>query len=955
MPSVPPSYDKQNLKTQISGSGAPITIDTMHPPDMKTFIYTPKVRVVIAHGATQVDVTKDIVRCSLHRAESSAASFFMTLANKNLKYTPKSGPPVFSRMDRIVVYMGRTHLIQVFSGYLDTVPYKQLYPGTVDFKATCTIKRLMHTWWNPAIPESQSLLNQTEAVLALGGGPNTRDSGIGSILRNVLHAVGGWQWGNIWIQNFPEAFYKFLEQQVQKNKSVNEKAVKAFRHMLLGTDTSGAPGGDAGHNPNSGVPGPTLGAGAGLPGVVGGGTEFYVSQIIAACDERSMGPLVSDNNQGAALSQVGATLEGSRDDAAKKAGQQLGAAGAQQQQANRDSDAAILGVACAAVETGDGVAIRNLYNAAAPGSDQYTNDGPGFDGSSCGIFQQQNNWGTAAQRMNPKQAAGMFFHALQTQVPGWREIDPGSAIQQVQQCRSDLAYKYALAIPWAKAQVLAQRTAKSGLSGAGATSTAGGLLGAAPSSSPNLVPGVPSLSPGGSPLGSRAGKPVPDTEGAINWIITQLGKPYIWGGVGPVGYDCSGLVQQAWRAIGISLPRTTGAMISAGVEIPPQNAKRGDLLFPSGAGHVVVWMGDGTILEAPNSNSVVRRYQAYINPQNAAYIRRAGENGGPDPSAPFNPPETMGPGQAPGTLDQQGGSGTGSTGSDEGIARNLFAYWFEPMRFADETAIMWPSNKAFLDGQPLIQIISALCSASLRKFQSAPNGDFFAYYPDYWGFDGKPAVMKLEDIELKDVKINFSDDPLTTHVYVAGDLTQMGELTQAESWMDTAGIATVEDDWLYRRLIKVAPGDLDATLTGGQIMRRFGVRPLKQMFALAGSYELELLLACHVFMEKWAQQYQTTISMTFMPELLPGMRVELAGHNLSVYVTQVTHSCDFANGFTTSATIVAPARPNGLAAMAQVTGTDPLGEDQMRAFNDPFGMGTHTDVPLAPQTQNFGG
>ena len=76
---------------------------------MKTFIYTPKVRVVIARGNRQIDVSRDIVRCSLHRAESSAASFLATLANKNWKYTP-GRRPVFHRMDRIVVtWAGPTH------------------------------------------------------------------------------------------------------------------------------------------------------------------------------------------------------------------------------------------------------------------------------------------------------------------------------------------------------------------------------------------------------------------------------------------------------------------------------------------------------------------------------------------------------------------------------------------------------------------------------------------------------------------------------------------------------------------------------------------------------------------------------------------------------------------------------------------------------------------------------
>ena len=57
-------------------------------------------------------------------------------------------------------------------------------------------------------------------------------------------------------------------------------------------------------------------------------------------------------------------------------------------------------------------------------------------------------------------------------------------------------------------------------------------------------------------------------------------------------------------------------------------------------------------------------------------------------------------------------------------------------------------------------------------------------------------------------------------------------------------------------------------------------------------------------------QYATQVEFTFMPELYPGQRIQLADHNLQVYVSQVTHSCDFENGFTTTATIMAPSTLN---------------------------------------------
>jgi hypothetical protein len=959
-------------------SSQPTIGQSSNPPSMKTLVYSPDVRVVIAHGNKQYDVSSDIVRCSLHRAEDSAASFFMTLTNKELRYTPKTGRPVFSRMDRIVVYMKRTKMIQVFSGYLDSVPYKQLYPGTVDFKATCTVKRLMHTWWNPALPMSTQILQQAIKPGSSGDGQlgNGNDRNLGSMLRRLLVLVGGWKVENIHIQNFPELFFQFLTDQAKRNQSVNDKAVEEFKHLLLGDDISPGVGSSAGTNSNAGAPGPYggIGAGLGAAGAAGTGTVFYIQQIIAACDERGLGPLVRDNNVSANQVQAGQTGEGSRDAASQKAFQQINQGALDAQNANRNSDAAIIGVATAAVETGGGVAIKNLSNPACPGSSSFPNDGVGTNFDSCGIFQQRNSgWGTVSQRMNPKQAAGMFFNAMTSKVPDWRNQDPGAVAQTVQV--SNAPAKYSAAIEWATQQVKAVRTASSGPAsttvpslgtGAGTSVPGAAIPGAgslpAPSTTPNLTPGAPSISPTGAGVGgglsapSVSGvtgtKPNPDSEGAVQFMLSKVGNtPYVWGGHGPAGYDCSGLVSAAFASIGLKVPAQTISIRNSVTQIPKSQAGRGDIYEPE-SGHVTVLLGPPgtTLVQASTSNAPLAQQINVHNwySEGDEWYGRACANGGPDPTSPYNPAVLggSGAGTPPGATQQTAGAigtGLGGGANDEQIARNLFAYMFTG-QFNGDISQMWHGEKAFLDGQPLIQTVKAIANASLRKFQSAPNGDLMFYYPDWWGLDGKPAVYRMEDIELKDVRIDFSDDPLTTHVYVSGDYTEIGQQTQPLGWMQTAGVVTVEDTWIYARLIAMAPGDPEV-LSGDQLMRRFGVRPLKQEYAMAGSHELEILLACQVFMEKWAQQFQTSISMTFMPELYPGMRIELAGHHLSVYVSEVTHICDFEGGFTTTATILAPANPNGKALMGAVSTPGQKPSDPLQnGFLDPIGGGNTTKV-----------
>jgi peptidoglycan DL-endopeptidase CwlO len=72
-----------------------------------------------------------------------------------------------------------------------------------------------------------------------------------------------------------------------------------------------------------------------------------------------------------------------------------------------------------------------------------------------------------------------------------------------------------------------------------------------------------------------------------HWAMHQRGKPYIWGGTGPAGFDCSGLVYAAYRAEGIHLPRTTYEMLGSWhlVPIRKSQARAGDLAF-FGTGHV---------------------------------------------------------------------------------------------------------------------------------------------------------------------------------------------------------------------------------------------------------------------------------------------------------------------------------------------------------------------------------
>ncbi|MBI8988916.1 DIP1281 family NlpC/P60 protein [Corynebacterium meridianum] len=125
--------------------------------------------------------------------------------------------------------------------------------------------------------------------------------------------------------------------------------------------------------------------------------------------------------------------------------------------------------------------------------------------------------------------------------------------------------------------------------------------------------------------GSRAEK----IEGVISRATSVIGTPYAWGGgnaAGPtrgirdggiadsygdynkIGFDCSGLTLYAFAGAGIALPHYTGYQYQRGTKVSTSNIQRGDLLFwgPNAEYHVAIYLGDGMMIEAPQSGGHVQ-------------------------------------------------------------------------------------------------------------------------------------------------------------------------------------------------------------------------------------------------------------------------------------------------------------------------------------------------------------
>jgi cell wall-associated NlpC family hydrolase len=233
------------------------------------------------------------------------------------------------------------------------------------------------------------------------------------------------------------------------------------------------------------------------------------------------------------------------------------------------------------------------------------------DHDSIGVFQQRpsQGWGTVEQLSRPPYQAGKFFDKLLT-VPGWETMPLTQAAQAVQ----------ISAIPDAYAKW---------------TDDALHLVDQLTSTLADCTTDALAALPAGFALPANT---PPAVMTAIFWAANQIGTPYHFGGscTDPQSgdpdkqCDCSSLMQSAYRAAGISIPRVTTDQVNAGTPVAdPALMLPGDLiLIPGSEGtmsnprHVGMYLGEGLIIQAPKTGDVVKitRLSNWLN--QIAAIRR---------------------------------------------------------------------------------------------------------------------------------------------------------------------------------------------------------------------------------------------------------------------------------------------------------------------------------------------
>lgn len=827
---------------------------------MAVFLYSPGIKVYISTQDNGViDISDDVTQGNMVRRSDGLSSFGFSLQNPRRKYDG-----VFTPNDRIIVMMKRVSWLRVFTGYLNAVPLVTAWPSTVQIKASCSLKRLQMWYWDPGLAASQNLVAQ-----AMAAARNPDDGGVTNAVLTILQNVVGWPASKVHIAGIPQSWmtwaYKIARAVEADTAEADQLAQQFYATLGAGGTVGGTTGG-----------GQTVPSGALKAGTYGG--EKITS---AMC-----GNAVLIYNT---AMQLGGTT--------------------------RD---AMIGIMTAYGES-------RLTNLLKPNS-----------AGAYGLFQQRpsQGWGTVKQVTNPGYAARKFF-SVELKVANRKNLDPGQVAVTVQ--RPGVGPSY-----YDQFQNMAVEITNILANGQGASS-----LGNSPGFSQTAAAG-------------KAGKATAtDFLGVAIGVTESFKIPYQEGGDSPPDsshpklLDCSSYVQWArYHTLGslAGCPRTSqeqgawcqssGQIVSAeeGMNIP------GALMFmgpPGAAPHVEVSCGTGKHTVGAHHSGTF----AGVVENSASYWNCAGLMPGIDYSgySGKSPPFKKPPSGSQLSSGSGGGAAAGlqlSTASQEP--------WFNPNDkfdklfgdnpwfpvFDEEAAqisAVFTGPRALLNDQPLLPYIKNLLGSTMRSYCSAPNGDLIAWFPDYYGIWGTAAIMRIEPIELQDFTVYWDDTNLVTHQYTVAPPAQQIDLGTGQTSgisipgtgqtlpidvifaLTTSGIATIDIPAIMYALFGLEPTRAQAQKFISYIYKRFGARPdLQQLPGVIGP-QGEFFSALFLFMRSWAYQYSADIPITFMPELWPGMLVQIPAFGFQAYVTTVTHSFKMGQGgyFRTSVNIAAPARLPG--------------------------------------------
>jgi hypothetical protein len=247
---------------------------------LRRVVYAPKAYVFIYSRKTgeTVDVSNDVSAGSVQRLINQPSKANITLRNDDWKYTGKFNP-MFYPMDGITIWLQRYagRPVQVFTGFIDSIPYFQAYPGEIEITATCTLKQFLYSHFDPGVgflnwlaekgwvPRGNGNLDAFYNPEALGTGNQDsgnvpRDAGMGQLLHDFLIEIGNVDAAGIAIgdlpQDLPSTMLTAFNKKFKASKSAQEGMLAAIKNFVSVDVTHTADGAsDVGSSTITGISG----------------------------------------------------------------------------------------------------------------------------------------------------------------------------------------------------------------------------------------------------------------------------------------------------------------------------------------------------------------------------------------------------------------------------------------------------------------------------------------------------------------------------------------------------------------------------------------------------------------------------------------------------------------------------------------------------------------------------
>ncbi|WP_344571160.1 C40 family peptidase [Kitasatospora viridis] len=799
-----------------------------------------------------VDVSDDLVTGTLVRRSDGVSTFSFSLQNARRKYDR-----IFTPNDRIAVQMKRLQWVQVFTGYLNSVPLVTAWPRVVNLTASCSLKRLQYWYWDSYSEASQLMVNQ--ALIDARKDSGISDGGMTNVILTILKKVVGWPEHKVHIARIPDNWFKVVEKLAKQVNDQVDAADKQVRQMLAS------------------IGGSSIGGSSGAGGVSNVLNGAYAGETFPADGLRNAETIYNvGRKRGSATETITAALM----------------AAIQESTLGSDPNSK----------------TPNLF-----GNVGIFQMRPG---NYWGSLAQVTDVATAAERwfkewddkVGPTSKLTLGQQCEKVEVSG---MDPEATYGRHQRAAAAMVSAMSSS-PGGTSPGTSSLTSRP----MGATS--GLVLAQTAVDLCNKWPDIPYTQQyGGTQEAVLLGSPPPglDCSSFVQSIyLRALGSLY---NLPRVAADQAKWCRDQGQQVTVDVAlRTPGALVFKGSSL--DSIHHVEMSLGDGRSTIGAHRQGAQPHEVganPADDPSYWDYGGFL--PRISYTTDGGgvvATGTGSPTGAPTPPQFTTGDQIPGynpddPFDKMFGDNAWLPVMSTQTDGNFFL----------SQALSGP--RALLNDQPLLPYLKNVFTSTMRSFSSAPNGDLVAWYPDYYGMWGTAATMVIEPIEVRDFTVNWSDDFLVTHQFaVVSSLNgnqfnvatgESGNLGFIENMaLFTTGVVNIDIPAVWSALFGLDLSDDEAQKLSSWIKDRFGARPdYQEMPGLVGP-KAELFAAIFLFLRQFAYQYSASVPLTFMPEVWPGMLIKIPAFDFQAYVTTVTHQFQFGEGgsFTTDLTIAAPAR-----------------------------------------------